>query len=617
MCGIAGFLSNTLSQKDLERMTEALVHRGPDAAGYFYDQQSAVGLGHRRLSILDTSEAANQPFHSHCDRYAMVYNGEVYNFKTIKSQIDRDWKTSGDTEVILEAFVAWGSDFVNQLNGMFAIAIWDKQEQKLWLFRDRMGIKPLYYYHEDDHFYFGSEIKAIKALNVPLSIDQRSIRQFLHLGYVGGEKTFFMNVLKLPAGHYGFFQDGKWSIQNYWRAEDQLAPATVKHELAAKKQLKELIFASVERRMLSDVPLGTFLSGGIDSSLVTAVAQELSARPIQSFSIGFKESTSDESKYAKRVADHLGTAHQALMVSESDALEVFDHILEMFDQPFADSSAIPTYIVSKLASKEVKVALSGDGGDELFMGYGMYDWAARLSNPWLKITKQPLAALLKKFGNNRMKRGADVINYESIKNIKSHIFSQEQYLFNQYELSDLLLSKAASVESIDTLDIDVRKLSAKEQQAFFDLKNYLKDDLLHKVDIASMQNSLEVRVPLLDHQVVAFALNLDESLKVHQGDKKYLLKQVLYDFVPKSFFDRPKGGFSIPLERWLQKELRYLIDDYLSTDVINEVGIVNVAAVEKLKQRFFSGESFLYNRLWVLILLHKWFINNKSMAKYN
>lgn len=611
MCGIAGIKKQATSLEEVHQMTTTLTHRGPDYGNSYISKSGSVGLGHRRLSILDLSDTANQPFYSHCGRYVMVYNGEVYNFKEIKAQlVGKDWKTDGDTEVILEAFVEWGADFVKKLNGMFAFSIYDIEEDSLYLFRDRLGIKPLYYYWDHSIFAFASELKAIKSLALPLQLNRAAISQFLYLGYAPNEETFFQNTYKLPAGHIGELKNNNWKLRPYWQIEDKFDTQTLKNEVTAKKKLKELLFSSIDYRMISDVPLGTFLSGGIDSSTVTAIAQQLSSKPVKTFSIGFKENKFNESEHAAQVAKYLGTDHHEFIVSEKDALELFDGLLDMHDQPFADSSAIPTFLVSKMARKEVTVALSGDGGDELFMGYGMYNWAQRLDNPLLKIGRKPISWLLNSTGKSRLSRAAKVFEYPDAQRKKSHIFSQEQYLFSAKELKGLLLPAfQTSLELDESLAINSRKLSAREQQALFDVKNYLKDDLLVKVDIASMQNSLEVRVPLLDHRVVEFAMNVNEKLKYKGANQKYLLKQVLYDFVPPEYFDRPKWGFSIPLINWLQKELKYLVDEFLSESCVKEVGVVNYAYVSELKKRFFNGQSFLYNRVWVLILLHKWLKN--------
>ncbi len=378
-------------------------------------------------------------------------------------------------------------------------------------------------------------------------------------------------------------------------------------EANTRRSLGILLEQAVKRRLVSDVPVGTFLSGGTDSSLVTAIAQKLTHQPVKTFSIGFKESKFDESQFARKVAEHLKTDHHEFILSQDDALERMEKILEVYDQPYADSSAIPTMMVSEMARKHVTVALSGDGGDELFMGYGMYNWARRLNNPWLASSRPLIHFLLNRHPDNRYKRAAHLFARHNSERKKSHIFSQEQYMFGEGELENLLQPGwKRPVKLMEKNRVRRRELSPQEEQALFDLKYYLKDDLLVKVDMASMRYGLEVRVPLLDHRVVQFALNIDQRLKVKGPVAKYILKEVLYSHVPAHLFDRPKWGFSIPLAGWLKKELRHLPEDYLSEESVAAAGVVDPAVVKKLKEQFFNGADYLYNRLWLLVLLHKW-----------
>jgi len=611
MCGIAGFYSksNSFSKEQLVDMTNAISHRGPNALGYFYDENQNIGLGHTRLSILDTSDSANQPFYTKDKRYVMVYNGEVYNFKELKTKFQLSIKTTSDTEVIIELFAKLGNNFVNELNGMFSIVIYDSVDKKLSLFRDRIGIKPLYYYLSENAFAFASELKALKKLlKQKYKIDRVAISNFLYLGYIPEPDTIYEDVKKFPSGAFAVFHNSNLALHTYWNSSNKIEFETLKSESTAKKTLKKLLDSSVKYRMISDVPLGTFLSGGTDSSLVTAIAQSQSSTPIKTFSIGFKEAKYNEAEHAKEVASILKTNHHEFILSEKEAIEQVDNLINIYDEPFADSSAIPTLLVSEKAKKEVTVTLSGDGGDELFMGYGMYNWANRLSNPFIKTFRKPISTLLELKGD-REKRAAKVFNYPSEKRLKSHIFSQEQYCFSENEIHELLTNDSMILMDENYSNLD-RKLTPREKQAFFDLNNYLKDDLLVKVDRASMFHSLETRVPLLDHRIVEFALNLDESLKINNGIQKYLLKEVLYDYVPKKIMDRPKWGFSIPLQNWLQRDLKYLIDKYLSITVIENHNIVRYKQVQLLVSKFNNGSLYLYNRLWILILLHKWLEDN-------
>ncbi|NQY11959.1 MAG: asparagine synthase (glutamine-hydrolyzing) [Flavobacteriales bacterium] len=609
MCGIVGlYNSNTPpTLEELAKMVDAIKHRGPDFTNHTIIGK--VGLGHARLSIIDTSAAANQPMTSADERYTIVYNGEVYNFKEIKEELNVDFKTTSDTEVVLQAFIKWGVDCYQHLNGMFDFAIFDKQTEELFLFRDRIGIKPLFYYQNENTFAFSSEIKGITAnssIKDSLEINKSSISSFLHLGYIPEPETIYNNIKKFPAGAVGIFKDGELKISQIWSPNEAISNLDTDNYDQTKSNLKKLINSAVGYRMVSDVPYGTFLSGGIDSSLITAMAQSQIDQSVKTFSLGIKDSNRDESQYAKQVAEHLNTDHHELMVSVADIKDQVASMIETFDEPFADSSAFLMSIVSKLARKEVKMVLSGDGGDELFMGYGAYKWADRLNKPLIKALKKPISSVLN-LGNNRAKRAAGVFNSGNNTNLKSHIFSQEQYYFSEEELSTLLVEP--DLNNIDVINSNVdlsRTLSAKEAQALFDLNYYLKDDLLVKVDRASMKYGLEVRTPLLDHRIVEYVLNINEKYKEVKGETKYILKDILYDYIPKAFFDRPKQGFSIPLNEWLLTDLSFLIDDYLSEEAVEKANIVKFEEVNNYVKDFRNGANYLYNRIWTLILLHKW-----------
>ncbi len=611
MCGICGFYgkNNTWEQDDLVRMTRSMNHRGPDAEGFYFEKN--VGLGHKRLSIIDLSENANQPMHSSCGKYAIVFNGELYNFNEIAKELSISLKTTSDTEVVLESYVKWGAQCLHKFNGMFAFAILEKESNSLFIARDRVGIKPLFYFWDGELFAFSSELKALKKLNYisqRLKTKYSSIHQFLHLGYISGPDTIYHNIFKFPSAHYLEYSGSACDIKKYWDTREQINREPITNEQEAKEKLETLLKDSVKKRMISDVPFGTFLSGGIDSSLVTAIAQSLSSKPVNTFSIGFEYGKFDESKYAGKIAGYLGTNHHKYTVTEKEALELIPKLNDIYDEPFADSSAVPTLMVSEIARKHVTMTLSGDGGDELFMGYGAYNWARRLKNPYIKASRK-LISLILSYHNNRSKRAAKLFQWNKADNLQSHIFSQEQYFFTRKEIERLLhpgyyqpINLGLSIENFH------RHLSPEEQQAFFDLDYYLKDDLLVKVDRASMQHSLETRVPLLDHNIVEFALNLHQNLKLKGKTTKYILKQVLFDHVPASYFNRPKWGFSIPLIKWLKNELFFLQDDYLNEKVIKETGIVKYEEVNKLKYLYNKkNHDYLYNRLWALIVLHKFF----------
>jgi asparagine synthase (glutamine-hydrolysing) len=614
MCGIAGFY-NLLTcdpQVCLTIMGNTMIHRGPDAEGFYKDD--TVGLVHRRLSIIDLSATANQPMHSQCGRYVMVYNGEVYNYREIQTEIEKEkglsFRTHSDSEVVIEAFALWGTDCVKRFNGMFAIAIYDKQDHRLYLMRDRIGIKPLFIFRKGNQLSFASEIKAlliVPEIKSALQQNRNAFTCFLHLGYIPQPQTAWTEIQKFPAGCTACFDGEKLSINSYWSAAERISENVMLDEEDATARLKDLLISSVKMRLVSDVPFGTFLSGGIDSSLVTAISQSVNTGPLNTFSIGFADSAYDESIYARAVAEHLGTKHHEFQMTEKEAMELVTGLNSIYDEPFADSSAIPTLLVSKMAKQHVTMTLSGDGGDELFMGYGAYRWAERLQHPFWKITHRPMAALFK-YGNSRQKRIGEMLSYSG-QDLRSHIFSQEQYLFSIAEIGGMLTDQQ-TFPKFQTLEKfypeTSRQLKPSEKQALYDLSHYLKDDLLVKVDRASMQHSLETRVPLLDYRIVEFALNLDPSLKYRNGVTKYLLKKILFQYLPKTLFDRPKKGFAVPLSSWMKGPLKPWVLDNLNIQRILDKGLVKPESVQFLLDKFYSGGSdYLYNRIWALVVLHQ------------
>jgi len=614
MCGITGYFSPSgkFNKSHLEIANASLTHRGPDAGGLYAD--GFVGLGHRRLSILDLSANANQPMVSANNRFVMVYNGEVYNFKEIEIEVrkyrpDVKFKTSSDTEIILEAFSLWRENIVNMLNGMFAIAIYDKDNGSLYMFRDRLGIKPIYFYWDDKDFFFASELKAIKAIRnaIQLELNEKAIPYFFHLGFIPEPYSIYKNVYKFPTGSYLKLNKHGFELISYWDPASKITKEVLSDEVKAKQQLKDLVTSSVKYRMISDVPFGTFLSGGIDSSLVTAVAQSISSEPVKTFSIGLNEKAYNESHFAEKVAKYLKTDHHTFDVTQQDALDLVSQLDTVYDEPYADTSAIPTLMVSQLARKHVTMTLSGDGGDELFMGYGAHVWAQRLSNPFISGLRTPINIALG-MGNNRAQRVANLFKSYSLTNFESNIFSQEQNFFYEKELP-LILGNIAKdkIKYFPELKDLKRKLSPTETQALFDFTVYLQDDLLVKVDRATMKHSLETRVPLLDYRIVEFAFNLDEKLKLKGKTSKYLLKEVLYDFVPREYFDRPKKGFSVPMHQWLRKDLKIFAEKYVNQAMCERFGIVKWNYAEKVMKHFYKdGLDYYYNRLWLIICLHKY-----------
>lgn len=622
MCGIVGILSNNggvVDDASLQRMTDALAHRGPDAKNIYLDTSKMVGLGHTRLSIIDLSENANQPFFSFDRRYVIVFNGEIYNFKLIRSQLISlgcVFRTHSDTEVIVQAFAMWGEQMIEKLDGMFAFAIFDQLEKRLTFCRDRMGKKPLFYYQSEDLFVFASEIKSLMKhprIYKEKKINVKAIHTFLHLGYIPEPDSIYLNIKKFPAGEIGVLEQGKsLSLRPYWKVKEAVGPPSIGDFKSSKKKLELLLVDAIRKRLISDVPVGVFLSGGIDSSLISALAVKQVDSRLKTFCIGFNESKYNELGHARKVANHLKTDHIEFVLAEKDAIDILESYFHRFGEPFADTSSIPTMLVSELARKDVKVALTGDGGDELFLGYGAYTWADRLQSPVWSAISRMMVKLFRDFGNSRWQRVADMLEVEKGDNIRSHIFSQEQYYFSQREIENNLLVDKSLYKPFE-YDESFADCGFKEseKQALFDLQYYLKDDLLVKVDRSSMYYGLECRCPFLDRDVVEYALTLDHSLKIRNGERKWILKRLLEDFLPQQLVNRPKWGFSIPLVKWLKEDLHFLIEDYLNDWAITEIGLLNLSVVRDLKDRFHSGKAdHLYNRLWLLIVIQKWLKEN-------
>jgi asparagine synthase (glutamine-hydrolysing) len=619
MCGIAGAVNFDIEfiNSVKNELLAIQNHRGPDASGF--SQYNNTFLFHNRLSIIDLSAQSNQPFISACGNYVIVYNGEVYNYKQLAQELTAggfQLRTSSDTEVVLEMFVRHGSSIVEKLSGMYAFAIYHIPSGQIWLFRDRIGIKPLFYYYHEQKFAFSSELKFLKKLlNNNLTLNYNALGQFLHVGYVPAPSTAFNEVHKVEAAGCIHFNKNEISSSVFYPISRNLSTEVYSDYRDNFEKLNYLLSESVKKHLISDVPVGVFLSGGIDSSLLTAIAAKHSTETLNTFTVGTTVKEFDETAYARKIALHLGTNHTELIVSPEEAMKALNTALLIYDEPFADSSSIPTLLVSQLASKKVKVCLSGEGSDELFGGYGAYKWAWRIDAPFMPYFRKTVARTLSFSSGPRYKKAAAILNYDNRTFLPSHIFSHEQNLFSLNEISKLLNYEPWSenqVNRIHQLRL-IRKLSLFEDQSFYDLTCYLPDDLLVKVDRASMKCSLEVRVPYLDNDVVKFAVNLINNQKLKGKTHKYLLKEVLYKWLPKNFFDRPKKGFSIPLAEWLGKEMSYLIEENLSDEVIKKHNVIqNLNEVHNLIARFKSGEKHLYNRIWSLIVLHRWLSHNAT-----
>lgn len=637
MCGIAGIWdpNGVALEVTARAMADAVRHRGPDGDGVWVDREAGVALAHRRLAIIDLTPTGAQPMASANGRYVITFNGEIFNFQDLRGELGaagQHFRGTSDTEVILEGCVRWGIDAtIRRLVGMFAFALWDRDERRLHLVRDRLGIKPLYYLQRAKRLLFGSELKALRAApGWRPDIDRSAVVGFLRHGYVPSPLAIYQDVAKLPPGsHLTVDAGGTATLGRYWDVRQVAAQGLAVAERTplsageAEERLDSLLREAVRLRMIADVPLGAFLSGGIDSSTVVALMQAQSTRPVKTFSIGFREAGYDESGHARAVAQHLGTDHTELIVEPRHALDTIPRIAEWYDEPFADSSQIPTFLVSELARRHVTVALSGDGGDELFAGYNRYFWGTRLWNAARSIPhplRKGLAGAIHR---------APVGLWDGLGSILPGRFCPPQ-LGDKLRKVAILLA-AAGPDAIyrslvsqwdDPLDIvgdgtepatplwDAAMAQTvpgfMERMQLLDFMTYLPDDILTKVDRATMAVSLEGRVPLLDHRVVEFAWTLPRSLKVGGGAGKWLLKRVLGRYVPPALTERPKMGFGVPIDSWLRGPLRDWAEDLLSPAALMADGIFRVEPIRALWQAHLSGAVAGQYRLWPVLIFQAW-----------
>ena len=638
MCGISGYWAfNGTSDELKHRLPEAIQsirYRGPDDSGFWFNDN--IGLAHVRLSILDLSEHGHQPMVSQDGRYVIVFNGEIYNFKEIQSSLEDEgyvFISSSDTEVVLNAFSCWGKECVHKFIGMFAFAIFDYQNNKLFLCRDRVGVKPLYYSLINKVFYFASELKPIQIL-VPskLEINKQALGEYFQYGYISAPRSIYQGTYKLPPGCWLEIQDGEaLKIESYWSALDAVNKGRfTSTEKELEDELEELLKSSFSYRMISDVPVGVFLSGGIDSSLVAAILQKNSQNKIHTYTIGFKDERHDESIWAKKVAQHIGSDHTEFILDLDDAKDIVPILPEIYDEPFGDSSAIPTYMVSKLARQNVKVALSADGGDELFGGYSSYvclperlERFKRLPYPLRYMLKKLLqlmptsvltslfliASKLISVDHDWASKGVDRI--EKIKEVLPDVKASELFdLANSYWLPPAINKLLGDYQN-PRPKCDIYDGVFQEQMMQWDYHNYLTDDLLVKVDRATMANGLEGRDPLLDHRIVEFANRLPLNMKQGALGSKHLLRKILYRYVPRDLINRPKQGFSIPLDSWLRDDLSYLIDDYLNDSVVSKSGLLNVKEVSLLVNRFRANQGVSASRIWFLLMFVMWYESSR------
>ncbi|MBD3767141.1 MAG: asparagine synthase (glutamine-hydrolyzing) [Gammaproteobacteria bacterium] len=640
MCGLAGFIDPKQTQSDASLrqqvavMNEAILARGPDSAGEWSDASYGVALGHRRLAIMDLSPAGEQPMHSHCGRYVMVFNGEVYNHHILRAQLVAEgvsvpWRGHSDTEVMLTAIAHWGVEYaLTQFNGMFAFALWDRKQESLTLARDRMGEKPLSYGWVNGIFFFASTLDACRAHpQFVAEIDAQAQALYLRHGYVPAPYSIFRGMHKLLPGQYltlaqHELRDVQLPLAQYYWQPRSVVEQALRHpfqgsEQEAMDQLDALLKDAVALRMEADVPLGAFLSGGFDSSLVVALMQQASPQQVNSFSIGFDDAQFNESEHARAVAKHLQTAHTELFVTAQDALNVIGQLTRIYDEPFADSSAMPTYLVSQLTRQSVTVALSGDGGDELFGGYGHYTTGERLWSvvggnlpSMLSLGSKALHTLPPTIFNrvggvfgkanlgDQLSKIADVLPYfdthaNAYRGLVSHWRDLQALMPGVQEPLTLLTGLEAIPDGLVEMD---------EIMQYLDMRTYMSDDILTKVDRASMAVSLEGRIPLLDHRVAEFAWRLPRHFKRRDGVGKWLLKELTYRYIPKSIMDRPKQGFAVPLAQWLRGELRDWAESLLTVERLEALGL-NAVLVRQTWQAHLSGSRDFKTPLWTVLML--------------
>ena len=624
MCGITGIFAfnqvGRLNMINLAKATDAIGSRGPDNQGHFHND--FVGLGHRRLSIIDTSHEANQPMADISGRYHIIYNGEIYNYKQLRQGLESSgiqFNTESDTEVLLNLYIREGEACLSKLNGFFSFAIYDNKEHKLFIARDRYGIKPLHYYQDEDKVLFGSEVKSLFTYGIEKKLDFTTLYTYLQLNYIPAPKSMLVGVKKLLPGHYITITNDGVSVHQYYDVSNKIIPFTGTFDDAVNL-FSGLMEEAVVDRLVSDVPLGTFLSGGLDSTVVSAIASR-HVDKLQTFSIGFKdEPFFDETNYANKAAKLFNTEHTVFKLTNNDLYQhVFD-MLDYLDEPFADSSALAVYILSKETRKQVTVALSGDGADELFAGYNKHaallkmqqkNWqsgmAMGLSPLWNILPKSRSNALTNKFRQlDRFAKAAKMSQSERYWSLAA--LGDQDYAANLLQPSNEHVDYEEFRELKEKFTSEIKHGSSITDNLMADLKLVLPYDMLTKVDLMSMAHGLEVRVPFLDHKVVEFAFGLPDEMKITPNIRKRVVQEAFRSWIPKEIYNRPKKGFEVPLLKWFRTEMRHLIEnDLLADDFIDSQGIFSVVAVKKLKKQLFSrNPGDVHAKIWALIVFQWW-----------
>lgn len=605
MCGIYGstILYKESQIKDKLKRTS---FRGPDQMGWkmYPSNNQSITLGHNRLSIIDLDARSNQPY-SYGENIEIVFNGEIYNFRDIKDVLHKKgylFKTTSDTEVICAAYLEYGESCINHFNGMFAFVIYDKNKNQFFGARDRLGVKPFYYYHKGKDFEFSSQISSIQLHNSNLSISRKAIDSYLTWGAVPDPMSIFNEVKKLRAGNLFVFNlnSGDLNVKTYWDIDYKGDNKFLGSYSDAQAHLKNILSDAVKIRMVADVPVGVFLSGGVDSSLISALAAETSAVKVKTFSVKFDDKGFDESKYAQQVANHLQTEHNVIECNYNEGLDLIENFHIYYDEPFADSSAIPSMLLAKHTKKQVTVALSGDAGDESFIGYHRYDWIKKgayfMNIPYpIRLIISKLTALAP---NYRLKILSGFMTYKSI---------NTAYLDS---LTGHNISNSKDVEELKYLMNDNKNLL--ERVSDFDIKTYLNWHINTKVDRATMAYSLEARAPLMDYRVVEFARSLPTEFKFKGKNQKRILKDILYQYVPKEIFNRPKAGFTMPFETWFREDLKDFVLTELNSNSLHEIPSINVQETVLKINNHMDGRSNQYPLIWKLLVLKQWLSNNKG-----
>jgi asparagine synthase (glutamine-hydrolysing) len=624
MCGITGFLDFNRHSTEfiLQNMTDVLHHRGPDDSGYYLDRNETVfaGFGHRRLSILDLSSQGHQPMVF--QHLVITYNGEVYNFKEIREELkqyDYKFDSNTDTEVILKAYHKWGPEMVHRFNGMFAFALYDKKEQKLLLFRDRAGVKPLYWYFMNGLFLFASELKSFhQHPDFQRELNADGLALFLQYGYIPQPHSIFNSCYKLKGGHYLAvdLRNGNIADTQYWDVMDCYRwPKLQIAETEAIEETERILRSAFEYRMVSDVPVGMFLSGGYDSSVVTALLQSNRTERLKTFTIGFYEEKYNEARYAKHIAEFLGTDHTEYYCTPKDAFAILPLLPEIWDEPFGDPSSLPTVLVSRLARNNVTVSLSADGGDEAFGGYTKY--TSILSKKGIlaavpHFTYGFLRNILRSPVTHLFAEKAGMFYLENRLNRLSYMLGQDecgilQFASSRFTAHDVSAMLIGGFKNVSTgFEERLGSKSLLDNLLSVDYKTYQIDDILTKVDRATMSVGLEGREPFLDHHIIEYAAQLPASLKIMNGNKKYLLKQIAHTYIPKELLDRPKKGFSVPILEWFRDELREYFLHYLDRERLTREGIFNADMVILLRDKYLNGASVGIEKLWFMLMFEMW-----------